>query len=559
LVDEIASGALALKLPENRSFILAAAADLLWKHDEPRARNLFWEALNTINLMNDSAVNAASLKGDQGNKNAKPSEKEKEKRLSQYFAVFELRDGLLRRVARRDPQFALEMLRGSRQAPVEAISATYRIPDDRELEQQIAAEAASRDPARALELARESLAKGLSFQLLNILYQLNAKDAGLATKLAGDMIEKLRTRNLTTDPYAARIALTLLTYSRPPLEFPEAKMPAPQTQPLKLEPEQRRELVEIMTNAALETSAQPNLLFFLDEMMPEIEQFVPERKATLQKKLTAFSQTLNSEQKLYVDYTSVVRNGTPEQLLKLADSAGNNPEWIEQQAVAIAVTRQRADSLREFINAEIDEQSRKKRLLDALDAEQIDFAASKGDTEALQKLLPQIRRKEERARAMTQIAVVLQKKGNHDEALKLLDEAQTMIKTDLNSQTQSNALLALVAAYALVEPAKAFGIIEHTIDHANDDVAKLLLLDKIARSGIVKKGEIRLQHAGMMEIDFAVFKYGNEVTTLAKADFDRTKAAADRFERNELRLMVRLLLAQALLRSDDQAPKVTEQ
>jgi hypothetical protein len=56
LVDEIAGGAPGLKLPENRSFILAAAADLLWEHDEPRARNLFWDALNTLNLMNISAA-----------------------------------------------------------------------------------------------------------------------------------------------------------------------------------------------------------------------------------------------------------------------------------------------------------------------------------------------------------------------------------------------------------------------------------------------------------------------------------------------------------------------
>jgi hypothetical protein len=52
LVDEIAGAAPGLKLPENRSFILAATADLLWEHDEPRARNLFWDALNTLNLMN---------------------------------------------------------------------------------------------------------------------------------------------------------------------------------------------------------------------------------------------------------------------------------------------------------------------------------------------------------------------------------------------------------------------------------------------------------------------------------------------------------------------------
>jgi len=198
-------------------------------------------------------------------------------------------------------------------------------------------------------------------------------------------------------------------------------------------------------------------------------------------------------------------------------------------------------------------------LLDELDSEQIDLAANKGDMDELQKLLPQVRRKEERARAMTQIAIVLQKKGNHDEALKLLDEAQTLIKTDLNSETQTNALLALAAAYAVVEPVKAFGIIERTIDRANDEVAKALLWDKIAKSGAVKNGEIRLQQAGTMAIDFAVFKYGHGVAALAKVDFDRTKAAADRFERNELRLMARILLAQAVLRNDQQAPKVDEQ
>lgn len=552
LVDEIANGALGLKLPENRSFVFAAAADLLWDHDQPRARSLFWDALNAINLLNNPAGNE---------KSAKVSAKGKERTQSQYFAVFAMRQELLRRVARRDPQLALEMLRTLRQLPLDPIYANFPVPDDRELEQQIAAEAATRDPVRALQMARESLAKGLSFQLLQILYRLNYKDTDLGTKFAGDMIDKLRARNLATDLYGAGIAVSLLTFSRSPTEFPDAKMPTPRTRPLKLEQEQRRELVEMITNAALEGSADGNLLFAIDEVMPEIEQFAPERVALLEKKLAAFNQTLNKEQKLFQEYNSLFRSGTPEELLRVANRAGDDDrEWMQQQAIVMAVMRHRADSLREFVNTEIEDPSRRKSLLDALDTEQIDVAAYKGDVEELQKLLPHMRRKEERARAMTQIAVVLEKKGDHDEALKLLDEAQTLIKTDLNSETQTNALLALVTAYALVEPAKAFGIVERVIDTANDEIAKALLLDKITKSGVVKKGEIRLLQSGMIPIDFAVFKYGNGVAALANADFDRTKAAADRFERNELRLMMRLLLAQALLRkSNDRALKNDEQ
>src|SRR5437899_5772437 len=50
LLDEVIGAAWGLKLPANRSYVLATAADLLWPYDEKRARGLFWEALNNLNL-----------------------------------------------------------------------------------------------------------------------------------------------------------------------------------------------------------------------------------------------------------------------------------------------------------------------------------------------------------------------------------------------------------------------------------------------------------------------------------------------------------------------------
>ena len=551
LVDEIAGAAPGLKLPENRSFVLAAAADLLWEHDEPRARNLFWDALNTLNLMNSNSQVA---------KGAKPSAKEKEQSFTQYFAVFTLRQQLLQRVARRDPQLALDMLRSSRQAPFEPVAWMrdgFSLPDDRLLEQQIATEAAARDPQKALQLARESLAKGFSYQLIPLLQKLNQKDAEIGTKSAGEIIDKLRGRNIATDLPGSSIAVSLLTFSRTPTEQTTIKLSilrATANQRLKLDEEQRRELVDLITNAALTESGNGNLLYALSEILPEIKEFAPERLALVQKKLAAFNQTLTRVERLSEEYNSLTRNGTPEEVLKLADTASDNDRaWMQQQAVVMAAMKGRADSLREYINTEIPDESRRKSLLDALDTEQINIAIYKNDTEELQKLLPKIRHKEERARVMSELAIKLEKKGRHDEALSLLDEAQTFIKTGFENESQTNALLALVGAYALVEPAKAFGIIERTVDRANDEMAKLLLLDKFISIGIIKKGEISMQHSAMIPIDSAVFKYGKGVAALANADFERTRAAADRFERNELRLMARLLLAQALLRHDDQA------
>ena len=534
LVDEVATGAQSLKLPENRSYVLATTADLLWDHDEKRARALFWESLHTLNIALDTQ-----------SKNASRNE-----RTASYFATFGLRQRLLRLVARHDPDLALELLRTTRQAPPE--NPKFRFPDDRELEQQIAAEAAARDPQRALQLARDSLARGFTFELLNVLYQLNNVDQEVGSKFAGQIIDKLKTENVATDVRGFEIAVQLLVYSRD-REAESARLSSlgPGVLQLKLDEGQRRELTELIANAALSISSSRDLLYAVDEMKPEIEKFAPERMRLLQAKVADFSRRLSKEDRTWADYNALVRTSTSEELLRAANKADSEQRsGLQQSAIVTAVLKGKADSLREVINNEIDDDSRRKSLLDSLNEEEIGYLAYRGDAAGLQKLLPQVRRKENRARAMAQMAIMLEEKGDHDEAVQLLGEAETLVKTDFRSETRTNALLELLLAYALVDPGKAFVLIERTIDRANDEVSKAALVDKVVKSGAFKKGEILLQNSGSGPVELALYKYGKGVEALATADFARTKATADRFQRNELRLMSRLLIAQALLRTD---------
>jgi hypothetical protein len=122
-----------------------------------------------------------------------------------------------------------------------------------------------------------------------------------------------------------------------------------------------------------------------------------------------------------------------------------------------------------------------------------------------------------------------------------------MIKTNLNDEKQTNALLSLLCAYAVIDPAKAFVLAERTVDRANSQISLLMLLDRVVKSGAVKKSEIILDQAGIMPLDFLVFKYGKGVAALARADFNRTRALADRFDRNELRLLAQLLIVNGIL------------
>ena len=538
LLNEIASAAFGLKLPENRIFILTNAADLLWASDEKRARNLYWDALNSITSLNTAAA-----------KNSDPVSLAERQKIGQaYYLVLGLRQKLLRQVARRDSQLALEMMRASRQiAPRQLGSAESSFGDDRRLEQELAGEIAERDPAQALQLARQGLAKGLTFEVLNLLVQLMQSDSEKASQLGSDIITKLQTTNVATDQRASIITVQLVEYSRTPKtnDQPAAR----RTKPLVLTDDQRRQLVEIMVTAALSSSANSNLLAEIPEMMPEVEQFFPERRAALERKLAAFDRTLTQRQRDENSYNSLIRHGMYEELVRSAASAPDDETrmMLYRQAGLSALARGRTDAFRDLVSKEVSDSDERRKVLDYLDTEEISTAAGRKELDRLRNLLPRIERKEERARAMAELALLLKEKSEDAEAATMLDEAATLIKTDLKDERQTDALLTLLCAYAVIDPSKAFALAERTVDRANSQITLLMLLDRVVKSGAVKKNEIILDQAGIMPLDFLVFRYGKGVAALAKADFNRTRGLADRFDRNELRLMALLLIVKGLL------------
>jgi hypothetical protein len=290
-------------------------------------------------------------------------------------------------------------------------------------------------------------------------------------------------------------------------------------------------------------------------VMPEVERFFPERRAALERKLAAFKQTLNTQQRDEMAYNMLLQRGMPEEIVRGAAAADDRTRLsLYYQAAVIAVSRGRTDAFRDLVSKEISDIAERTKVLDSLDAEEISAVAGRKQPEELRKLLPKIRRKEERSRAMLELALMLKEKGENEEASTLLDEAASLIKTDLSDEKQTNALLTLLCAYAVVDPAKAFALAERTVDHANRQISLLMLLDRVVKSGAVKKSEIILDQGGIMPLDFLIFRYGKGVAALAKTDFNRTRALADRFERNELRLMAQLLIVKGLLQRGTPTP-----
>ena len=539
LLNDLAAASWSLKLPQNRLLIMSGAADLLWPIDEKRARTIYWDALNALNLISSPVRTTAQTL----------SKEERVKVIQSYLAAFELRQRLLRQVARRDGQLALDMLRVSRQ--VAPRQAEFTFPDDAQLEQAIASEIAARDPAQALQLARQSLAKGLTVEVLNLLQRLNYIDSEKGSQFGGELIAKLQTTNLANDYQASTIAVQLLQESRTSGAIRGVLMgtftgtaPAP-TKILNLSDEQKRDLVEVLTNAALSATAAPHVLYQVSTIMTEIEKFFPERRAAVEKKLTGIKLRRSQPDQ---GATVINRPDTPEEIVRLARATNNTSPFASYyEAAILSITQGKTDWFREVLNKDITKEDERAKLIDFLDSQEISVVAYRKQADQLKNLLPKIRRKEERARAMVELALMLKAKGQDEDAAALLDEAETLIKTDLTDEKQTNALLSLLCAYAVIDPSRAFTLAERTVDRANSQITLLLLLDKVVKSGATKKNEIVLEQPGVMPLDFFLFKYGKGVAALAKADFGRTRALTERFERNELRLMAQLLMLRGLL------------
>lgn len=547
LLNDVAAGAWSLKLPENRLFIMSNAADLLWTVDEKRARTLYWDALNALNLVAGPARSTGQ----------KLSPEERAKLAQSYLSAFELRRKLLRRIAKRDAQLALDMLRASRPVPPRHVIPEFTFPDDVQLEQGIASELAARDPAQALQIARQSLAKGLTLEVLTLLQRLNDVDSERGSQFAGEIITKIRTINLATDFHGAIVAVQLLYFSRKLDTNKQARLGGLSgLKVLNLDEEQKRSIVEQLTDVALSATVAPYVLWQVHHVMAEIEHFFPERSDAVAKKLTSFKRSMHDANRDQESQNLLIMSGAVEELVRSATTADSATRMsLYQQASVMAVAQGKSDWFREAINKQETSSDLRTQIIDSLDYHEISVAVMRKQVDELQKLLPKIRRKDERARAMAELALLLHEKGEKEEASTMLDEAATLIKTDLTDDKQTNALLTLLCAFAVVDPPKAFALAERTIDRANRQISLLLLLDKVVKSGALKKNELLLEQPQLMPIEFLVFKYGKGMAALARADFNRTRALAERFDRNELRLMAQILVLKGLL--EPQTPAST--
>lgn len=526
LLDDVINDAKAFKNAENRLIFRVIAADLLWPRNEARARALFKEAANNFSEV-------MSLSDESGTPE-----------IPFLNTSAELRRSLIQTLARHDPQWARELLRATRPTAPAAMVRGRAVGADEELqlEQSLASQIAASDPKQALEMAEQTLSKGLSYELTNTVSMLLMKDREAAARLASKIVTKLQTENLSTNETAMHIATSLLQMTADP---PTPKPGADATQILSLQ--ELRDLTEMVSAAALNSSGNSYYVSSLQPLLPQIEKYAPARAPQLRRKISEAQKAAGASGGTGADFHELLQSGSVDVMLEAAPKAPESARnFIYQRAAMKALEDGDEERARSIVNDNISDASMRKYMTSEIERQQMLRAAAEGKMEQTRQMLSRLRNNEERIMALTQLALAASLKGDKKIALALLDEARTLVPNRARNFTQLGAQLMVARAYAQFDSARSFTILEPVVDQLNELIAAAALLGGFFTEQFVRDDEIQV---GFMNsfMEMYVAQYSADLYALARDDFERTKALADRFQRDEIRARARLLLIQSIL------------
>ena len=547
LVEEALAEAQSLKLLENRVSAQTAAARLLWPRDAKAARAAFKAAADGV-----AELNAAVDPEDPQLYNAAQT-------------VAHLRAELVNVAAPFDANLALEFLRATRPTYTEALAAAgYGQPwQEQSLELNVVSNIAAQEPRRALEIAEESLSKGVSASLVNVVQQLRSKDAGAASKLAAAIVRRLRPGDLRSQGEAGSVAQQLLLLTRP-AENPPANgvvdssgpltvsagrgSPDPADAPL-LDEQTRRELVEKVLTAASSGATNQgggyNLFYALQAILPELEKSAPARAAAMRLKSEELERGFNPHMRQMRPYQEVMNTGTPEAIVEAARKA---PAEVRDQMYTHAAWKAfnegaDAESARQILENVSNPQQRAQARRE-MEMRAHWRAVHQGGYAEARASAARLRTPEERVQALLQVAQRALTAGDAEAARQILEEARGLVETQTRGHQQFSNRLQVAGAYAQFDAGASFEVAESAVGRLDALLDAAEALDGFGQEAF-KEGELKPQ-AGYMWNEM-IGQCAQSLARLAREDFDRAASAAKRFRRPEARASALLVLARSVL------------
>jgi hypothetical protein len=519
-----------IKTPETRINARIQASELLIEDDEKRARKYLADAIADLKEM------VASI------------DVEDPDYMQQYSAIWQLRFRVVQQLIQTDPEAALNLIY-STAPPPNTFNTLEHTQQENTLEISIANELLSKNPQRALVIARKSLKKGFSLELMRTVHELRNHDLKLAAELANEIGNKLLAERLLTNTEATQFTISLMNASRGAIGSVSTDRPSTAS----ILPEDKyKELVQKVLNEVtsyssdgprdpVQGSAVFNLLSALKLLGPELDQVISGGSAMVSKKYDEVAKAHN-----YITTLPLDSSGTFEETMESVEKASLE----SRESLYMALANREATSgnfqrAAEVIREHVKNPYQRRQALSVIQFNEIQLAINNGKPEDALRLIGAIRKPSDRAGHLVPLANKLATGQKRATALNLLEQTRALLPASPQAQDEGTmrALIEIARAFANYDSKRAFEIIEPLIDQFNEICAAARVLDGFG--GEVFKNDELTQNGN------SISDVGSQLTSalggLALVNFDRAKAGTDRMRLPEVRLRAYLDIAQQVI------------
>jgi hypothetical protein len=554
ILDQAVGDAATLKLAQNRAVVYAIAGDLYWKFDEKRARELFRSCESEILVTNAEA------------------EKDKKENDDLYSGVFDfgnIRNEILPMIAKHDADLALEILASTRSAKLtEAMAKAaqpnakqdggflnfnpdqYRVQQEIALEQQFAVLAAEQNPDKAIKLLKDSLEKGISWNVLPLLQKINQKDEKKAASLADDVIKKIVDTDLTKKSEDLGAAVNFLQFATNP------NPPKPTKEKVfKFSETQIKDIANKLAMTFLQPSNTLEMMMAMNRVMPNLEKIVPEKMPLLKQRQIEAMKNVPPEVKRFQQQQKIWdQNSTPEEILADLPKLNEFEKASAYMSLANKISQINDDARAKKLIEQIPDEKARNQASERYESTRINRAATDGKLDEAKKLIKNLNQKKTQIQQLVALAVQFYKKDTEKDratAADLMKDAKSLANEYPEDENELNDLMEVVRGYAVVDPPEAFRIFEPIVDQLNDFVQASAILSKYnKRSQSFKKGELLMKVNGYSWDGLLLFRYINQIQILGKADLNKMNVLSGKFQRNDARTIFKLFIAQGFLKEE---------
>lgn len=574
LLDQIVDETQSLRLPENRVRVQTTAADLLWDSNQARARSLFSMAAESVAEMGRQQQNS--------NNNRRGGPQNADRR------AFQLRQDLVLTAARHDAQLAYQLLAITKPAalpPPQVVDARGPRPQfnpEDNLEQQLLGRIAALDPKLAAQNADQMMDKGqFPRSLTEVLNNLYKQDPDAAAKLADKTVKKLQATNLLANAEAATLAQMLLMRGPRSTETPKitnstliptleqgpyaellgsvvdmalkATPPTPQNNQ-RAQGQRARPIAATVAGPGyvppqgvsadqLEQSGALRLLAGLQMALPLIDQYQPAKAAAVRQKLTEAGLGANSPFNMAQTMSVMQSNPSSDALVQAASVAPQQAQTrLYQQAALKALEEGNVDRARQIATNYLQANARDS-VMQRIDFRELSLKGEAARLDEIRQSIARLQSDTEKLNMLLQLARETQQ-ANPKLANQLLEEARQMTNHRAASYEQFDQQLKVARAFATVDPARSFEVLDPGISQLNELLSAAAMLNGFEIT-MFRDGELLLQGGGGLTA--MVQRFGQELGSLADKDLDRAETLAGRFQYAEARITARLAIVQGLL------------